>query len=64
DTLEQALPEVLLARSGLPVVDADDQQVVGWLTQSDVLRAYHRRISGQPAPPIAGMRPRGSRATV
>ncbi|HEX3807288.1 MAG TPA: chloride channel protein, partial [Gaiellaceae bacterium] len=47
DTLEQALPEVLLARSGLPVVDADDQQVVGWLTQSDVLRAYHRRISGQ-----------------
>jgi CIC family chloride channel protein len=41
ETLEGAL-EQLLAHgvAGLPVLDADDGRVIGWLTHRDVLRAY------------------------
>jgi CBS domain-containing protein len=38
----------LLVRSagaGLPVVDPDRQEVVGWLTHHDVLRAFSEAVS-------------------
>ncbi|MGH3002194.1 MAG: CBS domain-containing protein, partial [Gaiellaceae bacterium] len=43
-TLEDALGALLRARSGLPVVDGNDGQPVGWLTHLDVLRAYNNRL--------------------
>jgi chloride channel protein, CIC family len=43
-TLEEALSALLRARSGLPVVSADDPYPVGWLTHRDVLRAYNARL--------------------
>jgi len=43
-TLEQALSALLRARSGLPVVSAEDPHPVGWLTHLDVLRAYNTRL--------------------
>jgi CIC family chloride channel protein len=43
-TLEQALTALLRAHSGLPVVNGDGEQPVGWLTQLDVLRAYNSRL--------------------
>jgi CIC family chloride channel protein len=43
-TLEQALSALLRARSGLPVVSAEDPHPVGWLTHLDVLRAYNARL--------------------
>ncbi|MGH9094431.1 MAG: chloride channel protein, partial [Acidimicrobiales bacterium] len=44
-TLEEALG-VLVAneRSGLPVLSANQREVVGWITHRDVLRAYNRRL--------------------
>jgi CBS domain-containing protein len=44
-SLEDALGALLRARSGLPVVAGDGEQVpVGWLTHLDVLRAYNARL--------------------
>jgi CIC family chloride channel protein len=43
-TLEEALTALVRARSGLPVVGADEGPPVGWLTQLDVLRAYGERL--------------------
>jgi chloride channel protein, CIC family len=43
-TLEQALSALLRARSGLPVVEAEDPHPVGWLTHRDILRAYNARL--------------------
>ena len=43
-TLEEALGVLLRARSGLPVVDGEGGQPVGWLTHLDILRAYNNRL--------------------
>jgi len=43
-TLEEALGALLRARSGLPVVSADGDAPVGWLTHLDILRAYNARV--------------------
>lgn len=44
-TLEQALAVLVQQdRSGLPVVTADNGEVVGWLTHRDVLAAYNTRL--------------------
>lgn len=43
-TLEQALGALLRGRSGLPVVEAEDPNPVGWLTHLDILRAYNTRL--------------------
>jgi CIC family chloride channel protein len=43
ETLEDALAALLREGSGLPVV-ADGQQLVGWLSHQDVLRAYNDRL--------------------
>jgi CIC family chloride channel protein len=43
EPLEQALASLLRARSGLPVL-MDAHTPVGWLTQTDVLRAYNARL--------------------
>ena len=43
ETLEHAVASLVEARSGLPVVDEAAQRVIGWLTQGDLLRAYHLR---------------------
>ena len=41
ETLEQALDRLLAhGAAGLPVLSADDQRVIGWLTHHDLLRAY------------------------
>ncbi len=41
ETLEQALDRLLAqGAAGLPVLDAADGRVVGWLTHRDLLRAY------------------------
>jgi CBS domain-containing protein len=38
-------------RSGLPVVTADNGEILGWLTHRDVLAAYNTRLlhAGQPS---------------
>jgi CIC family chloride channel protein len=36
--------------SGLPVLTPDRQRLAGWLNHRDVLRAYHRHLSGSPRP--------------
>jgi chloride channel protein, CIC family len=64
ETLERALPELLLARSGLPVVDDDEERVVGWLTQFDVLRAYQGRAAPGRDTPFSVQRPADTRVTV
>jgi chloride channel protein, CIC family len=43
-SLEEAVSALLRERSGLPVVEPETRQVVGWLTHMDVLRAYNRRL--------------------
>ncbi len=43
-TLEDALGALLRAGSGLPVVQGDAAEPVGWLTHLDVLRAYNARL--------------------
>jgi CIC family chloride channel protein len=46
ETLEQALRQlVLFGPNGLPVVSADRQSVVGWVTQEDVVHAMAVRIA-------------------
>ncbi len=68
-TLERALSALVRARSGLPVVDDREGQVVGWITQFDLLRTYHGRIEdtlqggGRPVGPAAGPLPRKRRAS-
>ncbi len=50
ESLEQAL--VLLMRqevSGLPVVTADGERIIGWLTHRDVLRSYAQTVGEQVA---------------
>ncbi len=54
-TLEDALAALLRARSGLPVIAADAQTPIGWITHTDVLRAYNTRLehgirTAQPEP--------------
>jgi CIC family chloride channel protein len=45
DSLERALGVLVgIDRFGVPVLDRPDGRVIGWLTQRDVLLAYHRRI--------------------
>ncbi len=58
ETLEGAL-EQLLAHgiAGLPVLDAGDGRVVGWLTHRDVLRAYSGGGAGRS--PVGGGVPAG-----
>jgi CIC family chloride channel protein len=63
ETLERALPELLLSRSGLPVVDDEQQRVIGWLTQVDLLRAYQSRLGEWPALRTPGQRARRRRAS-
>jgi len=46
ETLEHALSALLRSRSGLPVVDDEQERVVGWVTQSDLLHAYRNRLEG------------------
>ena len=41
-TLGTALKLLVRERSGLPVLAAGDQTVVGWLTHHDLLSAYAR----------------------
>lgn len=55
EPLEQAL-ERLVAQgaSGLPVVESDDGQVIGWLTHHDVLAAYSARLGSTVATEMAG----------
>lgn len=55
EPLEQAL-ERLVAQgaSGLPVVESDDGQVIGWLTHHDVLAAYSARLGSMVATEMAG----------
>ncbi len=68
-TLERALSALVRARSGLPVVDDREGQVVGWITQFDLLRTYHGRIEdtlqggGRPVGPAVGPLPRKRRAS-
>ncbi len=48
--LEDALGKLLQGTNpGLVVVSGDHSQVIGWLDQRDVVRAYHERV--QPPPP-------------
>ena len=42
--LERALGALVRARSGLPVRTVGDATPIGWLTHTDVLRAYNRRL--------------------
>ncbi|MDQ6682717.1 MAG: chloride channel protein [Chloroflexota bacterium] len=63
ETLEQALERLLTqGAAGLPVLDADDGQVVGWLTHHDLLAAYSARLGGRVVPVSAGKPPRGNAA--
>lgn len=63
--LEEALATLVdHERSGLPVLSADGQRMVGWLTPRDVLRAYStrlgdsvRRARQQPDLPLPEQRP-------
>jgi CIC family chloride channel protein len=46
ETLEEAVGVLVRsAGAGLPVVDPDLQEVVGWLTHHDVLRAFSEAVS-------------------
>jgi CIC family chloride channel protein len=45
ETLEQALRQLaLFGPDGLPVVSSDGQQIIGWVTQHDVIRAMAERV--------------------
>jgi CIC family chloride channel protein len=45
--LEEAVRQLgWTEESGLPVLRADRERVVGWLTHRDVLRAYHHHLPG------------------
>jgi chloride channel protein, CIC family len=60
ETLEQALERLLThGAAGLPVLDADDGRVIGWLTHRDLLRSYGSGgapgMRGAP-PPVAAAR--------
>ncbi|HZS15274.1 MAG TPA: chloride channel protein [Candidatus Dormibacteraeota bacterium] len=47
DSLERALSAIVgLDRAGVPVLDRPGGHLVGWLTQRDVLLAYHRHLHG------------------
>ena len=51
DTLHDAMPLLHEYGAGVPVVSADNTQVVGWLDHHDVLAAYARaRRATTPAP--------------
>jgi CIC family chloride channel protein len=51
-TLEQALAELVRSNApGLPVLDAVQQSLVGWLDHRDVLRLYSERAQRGPARP-------------
>ena len=46
EDLEQALRQLILfGREGLPVISHDDQQLQGWITRQDVLRALRDRLT-------------------
>ena len=46
-TLEAAIRQLgWTEESGLPVLTPDRQRLAGWLTHRDVLRSYHRHLSG------------------
>jgi CIC family chloride channel protein len=46
-TLEAAIHQLgWTENAGLPVLTDDRQRLVGWLSHRDVLRAYHRHLSG------------------
>jgi CIC family chloride channel protein len=55
DTLERAVEALARTEdSGLPVLAADGEGILGWVTHRSVLRAYHRerqRLSAEPAEP-------------
>jgi CBS domain-containing protein len=40
--------------AGLPVVDADEIRLVGWLSHRDVLRVYHAHSSSAARGPDGG----------
>lgn len=53
-TADQSLEAALEALfhegiTGLPVLERDQQTVVGWLTHRDVLRGYHRQLASRAA---------------
>jgi CIC family chloride channel protein len=51
ETLEQALERLVThGATGLPVLDAPDGRVIGWLSHHDLLAAYGARLGGQFAP--------------
>jgi CIC family chloride channel protein len=56
ETLEQALRQLVLygRPAGLPVLAADRQRVVGWITYHDVLQALADRIAASQAGVAAG----------
>jgi len=56
ETLEQALRQLVLFGPvvGLPVVSADPQRVIGWVTYHDVLRSMADRITAAQADLAAG----------
>ena len=43
-SLEQALTTLLRTHTGVPVLDHDRGQVIGWLNHTNVLDAYNRRL--------------------
>ncbi|HEY1521264.1 MAG TPA: TrkA C-terminal domain-containing protein [Solirubrobacteraceae bacterium] len=46
EDLEQALRQLILfGREGLPVISHNDQQLEGWITRQDVLRALGDRVT-------------------
>ena len=60
ESLTQALRQLeLYGRDGLPVISADGQHLLGWLTSQDVLRAVTRRISAARAAAAQAPRPAG-----
>jgi CIC family chloride channel protein len=49
-SLEEALSVLVDEPSGLPVVSLDGVTLIGWLTHTDVLRAYRERSRADDAP--------------
>lgn len=48
ETLEDAVHALAVSdEQGLPVIAANGEQVVGWLTHQQLLRAYRARLNGQ-----------------
>jgi CIC family chloride channel protein len=55
ESLEDAVRALALTDDeGLPILDADGEHMVGWLTHRRLLRAYHARLEDRPGAGQAG----------